>query len=118
MELLKAQIASTIYQPDFLREFKAPVEVKDMVYTLCFEILDLYYKGVRPNFLQNRSIKSLCYKIDNLSWDLGSLISPELMLQIWLWIGTTVETWIDFAFELEIYEVVSNLKKILHAEYV
>ena len=117
MEELKSRISHTIYVPDYLRKWNADNEIKDLATTILFEMLDCYFNGVQVGFISNRRVKSLCYKIDNLSYDFSRVSDPDIYLQNWLFIGTTVELWIEFAVDLEEFEVAANLRKLLNSEY-
>jgi hypothetical protein len=117
MDELKGKIAETIYVPDYLRKWKCDNEIKDLATTILFEMLDCYFNGVQFGFISNRRVKSLCYKIDKLSYDFSQVSDPDIYLQNWLFIGTTVELWIEFAVDLEEFEVAANLRKLLNSEY-
>jgi len=117
MEELKRKIAETIYVPDYLRKWKSDVDIKDEVTTILFEILDCYFNGVVKEFISNRKVKILCFKIDTYSYDFSQLTDGEIYLQNWLFIGQTIELWIQFAIESEEFEVAANLRKLLNNEY-
>lgn len=117
MEALVRQISSTIYVPDFLKDFQHPH--KNDIVEMTFEILNFYYtSSINPEFLHNRKIKRICKDIDMMSQILCDMAPSEIYLNSWLWIGDTVETWIKMAEQLEEFEVASNLKKVLNSEYV
>jgi hypothetical protein len=118
MKDLKLQIGDTVFLPDFVREWNAPGDTKDRLSHILFEILNFYYCGVTNYFLSNRKIKDTCYEIDELSFEITEITTPHINLQCWLFIGETVEKWIEFALNEEEYETASNLKKILNSEYV
>jgi len=111
-------ISDTVFLPDFVRKWTSPNDIKDRLSHIIFEILNYYYVGVCQDFLTNRQIKDVCYEIDELSFEITEISSPHINLQCWLFIGETVEQWIEFALLEEEYEVASNLKKILNSEYV
>lgn len=118
MEQLKKEIADTVFLPTHLRDWKERQEIKDLAYHLVFEILNLYYLGVESSFLDNKKIKKTCRKIDDLNYELAEISTPQVNLQNWLWIGETIEMWIEFSLESEEYEVATNLRKLLNSEYV
>lgn len=115
MHLLRSKIAETIILPNFLHEYNH--ELKDEIIACSWEMLDIYYKGVRDQLITNSTIKRLCRKIDQCSYNLLQITPPYLHLQIWLWIGETIEKWIEFAVTDEQYEVAANLKKLMDSEY-
>jgi hypothetical protein len=116
MDGLKEGIARTILVPDFLHEWVD--EYKDEVVSLTFQILDLYYRGVNKELLTNNQVKRLCRKIDRISADLLGITPPYLHLQGWIWIGETIEEWIQLAIFEEEFESAANLRKLLNSEYV
>jgi len=117
MKGLKLLIGDTVFLPEFVREWTAPVDLKDKVSNIIFEILNLYYVGVSKDLLSNKRIKTICYQIDELSFEISEISTPHINIQCWLFIGETVEKWIEFSILEEEYESASNLKKILNSEY-
>jgi hypothetical protein len=111
MEILKQEIASTILMPDFLYGFRS--EHKDVIVEKTWRILDAYFKCVDVGILSDRKIRFLQRKVWHLSSEITDLTPPHLNLQIWLWIGETIEKWIDFAVVDEEFESAANLKKML-----
>ena len=117
MKELKLLISDTVFLPEFIREWTAPADLKDKVSNINFERLNLYYVGVSKEFLTNEHIKEICYEIDELSFEITDISTPNINIQCWLFIGETVEKWIEFSLLEEEYESASNLKKILNSEY-
>lgn len=118
MDNLKREIANTILMPDFLKDWSGSESDKGWAYEIIYQILDLYYSAVKREVQTSAFVKRTCFRIDRSSYELQKLLTPNQYLQTWLWIGSIIEVWIDFAVELEEYEVASNLKKILNSEYV
>lgn len=113
--VFKEKVAETIKLPAFL---KVPVFAnKDEVIDMVWSILDFYFSGCKNEFLDDDDVYAICNCIDDMSELLGEITTSKLYLQCWLWIGETVNTWIDFAIQEELYEVATNLRKILNKEY-
>jgi len=117
MEELKKKIYKTIYMPDFLRAWKCDTESKDIATAITFEILACYYKAIQPQLMTMIRVRNLCKKIDDLSYDFSQISNSDIYLQNWLFIGQTVESWLEYAVEEEEYEVAANLRKLLNNEY-
>lgn len=117
MDELKFRIAETIFLPDYLINWNERQEVKDFIYSTVFEILNIYYSGVKSELLSERLVKRYCRRIDKLNDEAYEYMTPNINLQNWLWIGSTIESWIDFSLELEEYEAAANLRKLLNKEY-
>lgn len=118
MEELKRLISDTVFVPQHLRDWTQASTIKDTSYHIVFEILNVYYMGVTSDLLDNKKVKRLCRKIDRYNHELSELSPPHINLQNWLWIGDTIEKWIDFAVMNEEFEVAANLRKLLNSEYV
>ena len=56
--------------------------------------------------------------MDRISADLLGITPPYLHLQGWIWIGETIEEWIQLAIFEEEFESAANLRKLLNSEYV
>lgn len=113
---IRKEIAKTIDIPDFLKELRnlGQQEVVEIVY----KILDLYYRGVEPTFLEEKQISRLCRRIDWLSHELQKACEPKIYFKCWIWLGDTVTKWIDISLAVENYEAATNLRKLLNSEYV
>jgi hypothetical protein len=118
MKDLKAKINKTVSTPEFLRQWQGPVDIKTRLAEIVFEILTEYWSGVDTRVLDNREIKNICFEIDELTYEINEIATPQINLQCWLFIGQTIEDWIDFALADEEFETAANLKKILKSEYV
>lgn len=114
---LKVKIADTVFLPQHLRDWPEDLEIKDCAYHIAFDILNLYYLGISTKFMTNRQIKKTCYGIDSLTYDLAQMSPPHINLLNWIWIGETIEKWIQFCVELEEYEAATNLRKLINSEY-
>jgi len=111
MELLKEEIAKTVQMPDFLYDFQS--EQKEEIVDKTWAILNLYFKCVDVGILNDRKIGYLQRRVWRLSSEITDITPPHMNLQIWLWIGQTIESWIDFAVVDEEFESAANLKKML-----
>lgn len=118
MEELKSKIAATVFLPEHLREWQDHSDIKDYAYKLAFDILNYYYKAVDREFLDNTRVRRICRRIDTLNGELIDITPPHINLQNWLWIGQTIELWIEYSLEAEEYEIATNLRKLLNSEYV
>jgi hypothetical protein len=117
MQRLKDKISHTIYIPQYLRQWDIDVDTRELVTNLIFDILDHFFRGVVPQFLHGRTIAAVCKKIDHLTYELSQLCDSQIYLQTWLFLGETIESWMQFAVEEEEFEVATNLRKILNMEY-
>ena len=117
MQRLRDKIADTIFIPKYLKDWKWPLNKKDKAYDLIFEILDVYFTAVTPEFMTERRVKWTCLKIDRLAVELSEVSEAEIYLQDWFFIGQTIEKWLAFAIEEEEFEVAANLRKLMHQEY-
>lgn len=116
MEALKQKISLTVQIPEFLDELKHPQ--RDEIVNGYYNILDIYFGGVYSGFLPNNTIRRWCRRIDTISNDLLEITPPQIHLNSWIWLGAVVELWIEYALQLEEYEVATNLRKLLNSEYV
>jgi hypothetical protein len=113
--VFKEKVAETIKLPQFLQ---VPMFAnKDEAIDLVWSILDYYFQGCQDTFLTDKDIETICDCIDDLSSLLSDIITSKLYLQCWLFIGKTINQWIEFALQEELYEVATNLRKILNKEY-
>jgi hypothetical protein len=111
MSELRKDIATTIYLPKHLT---LSTEVVDIVYNILNVI---YTYGVDTDIIPDKLVKEACKDVNSFQDELIDIVSANLHLTIWLWIGETVETWIEMAIKLEEFETATNLKKILECQY-
>lgn len=115
MQNLKTKIANSIQMPIFLIELRS--EHRDEVIDIVYKILDSHYKGVTDEFLNASATNRLLYKIEWQTIRLKEIVTPETHLNCWMWIGDTVNKWIEYSLQEEAYEVATNLRKIINFEY-
>ena len=115
MVQFKEKVAETVKLPNFLQTptFANQKEAIDIIWS----ILDLYFTGCKNWFLTNDEVSATCDDIDDLSLVLADLIPSKMYLRCWLWIGETINKWISFAIEDELFEAATNLRKLLNQEY-
>jgi len=77
------------------------------------QILYHFMDGISNVKLTQRKLQYVCLKIENVADELSSISTDKDMTYTWLWIGETINDWIDEALLLEEFESVINLKKIL-----
>lgn len=114
---LRSFAVKTIKQPNFLMDPNSPLSVKNLIWNRVHNILYEYTVGLSEILLSNSRIKQTCEEIQKLNDDMANSVSDEDMMYIWLFLGETVESWIEKAIELEEYETSANLKKLLENEY-
>jgi hypothetical protein len=114
---LRSFAVKTIKQPEFLIDPSSPLSVKNLVWNRVHNILYEYMVGITEILISNSRIKQTCEEIQKISDDMSNNISDNDMMYVWLFLGETVESWIEEAIELEEFECASNLKKLLENEY-
>jgi hypothetical protein len=115
MQELKNDIADTIKMPIFFLDLNSVY--RDEIIALAYKILDLHYKGVTDEFLQDRVINRTLRRIEDISMRLKELAEPDINLICWMWINEVVTKWIDFAIMYQEFETATNLRKIINFEY-
>ncbi len=114
---LRSFAAKSIKQPEFLLDPNSPLSIKNLVWNRVHNILYEYMIGLTEILISNSRIKQTCEEVQKLNDDMANSISDNDMMYCWLFIGEVVESWIDKAIELELFESASNLKKLLENEY-
>jgi hypothetical protein len=114
---LRSFAVKSIKQPEFLMDPNSPISVKNLVWNRVHNILYEYTIGLSEILLTNSRIKQTCEEVQRINDDMANTISENDMMYIWLWLGETVESWIEKAIELEEYESSANLKRLLENEY-
>jgi len=114
---LRSFAVKTIKQPGFLLDPNSALSIKNLVWNRVHNILYEYMVGLTEILISNSRIKQTCEEVQKLNDDMANSISDNDMMYVWLWIGETVESWIEKAIDLEEFEAASNLKKLLENEY-
>lgn len=114
---LRSFAVKTIKQPQFLMDPNSPLSVKNLIWNRVHNILYEYTIGLSEILLSNSRVRQTCEEVQRLNDDMANSVSDEDMMYIWLFLGETVESWIDKAIELEEYETSANLKKLLENDY-
>lgn len=117
LSTLRRKIAKSIKQPKFLIDPSSTLSTKNLTWNVVHNILYQFLDGVQPVVLSKSRVKFTCNEICKLSDDLSDVLSDKDIVYTWLFMGETVEEWIEWAIELEEFECAANLKNILSNEY-
>jgi hypothetical protein len=104
-----------------LRKAKTPAEVEELpqstkteVLSIIRRIYDTFLKCVCEIVLEDDKIDRIANMIDGLEDKLSTLLGYEMTLIILHSILEAVHYWVEYLLELEQFEYVVNLKKIVY----
>ena len=109
MQQLQNEIADTIIIPYHLKHLDT--DCQDQIWILLNVI---YTQCICDEFLSEREVLIAQLEVDEQSYDIKELCSPEDFFLIWQWIGKTCSKWLKSAVEHQEFESATNLKKVLN----
>ena len=113
MNQLRKDCVSLIEQPSFIDNLD-PVTART-TWSLTYNMVINFTEGLQRSVIPQWRCDLISKEIMDISEDLSKLIDETYLLMIWLFIGETIEWWIERAISLDCFESAENLKRILNS---
>jgi hypothetical protein len=111
MNILRKDCVSSIQQPNFIDNLD-PILART-AWSLTYNMVINFTEGLQKSVIPQWRCELISKEIMDISDDLSKLVDDVSLLMIWLFVGETIEDWIDMAISLDCFESAENLKRIL-----